>query len=157
MHKSYSHVSVIDSPSRTMLEHAGLKSNSTYLDSPERISPFSFTFTSPTTTTVSSNTSQFSASCSLHPSSCSPSRSSEMVGSSSSFIMDRTHTVQQQKHHQPKVLQESKAFKFSGFETINDKVLREMNERAKSKCSLFQVVAFILTLSMYRYNWQRSK
>jgi hypothetical protein len=30
-----------------------------------------------------------------------------------------------------KSLQESKAFQFGGFETINDKVLREMNERAK--------------------------
>ena len=30
-----------------------------------------------------------------------------------------------------KSLQESKAFRFGGFETINDKVLREMNERAK--------------------------
>jgi hypothetical protein len=30
-------------------------------------------------------------------------------------------------------LQTSNAFVLGGFETINDKVLREMNERAKSK------------------------
>lgn len=40
---------------------------------------------------------------------------------------------QQQQLHQPKVLQTSKSFGFAGFETINDKVLREMKERANSE------------------------
>jgi hypothetical protein len=31
------------------------------------------------------------------------------------------------------ILHHSNAFNYAGFETINDKVLREMNERAKSE------------------------
>lgn len=51
---------------------------------------------------------------------------------SSSATTDNNATTSHAGANSNKLLQESKAFRFGGFETINDKVLREMNERAKN-------------------------
>jgi hypothetical protein len=58
------------------------------------------------------------------------------------------------------ILHHSNAFNYGGFETINDKVLREMNERAKSEYLCFPDSTVELTrnkFSIHNWNWAITK